>query len=356
MALLEYLNLTIPDLVKNYVPSFENRDPLLKQMRATGQVRRAGGSQVRIRRVKGRHSDAVRIDGSNITVPLNKVDTFSYMTADWGKIIIPIILPHTDRDRLNSKDEIKRWSSETVKAALGAHYIYLSRRLYTGAVNNSAYRVFGSLNGQSSNGVISGFTRGALEFLTPAAQAAAAHQYLNEARTQDTTWYTDNWFNQYGQHGGIGTDLLETVETIKLTADTYAMDGQGISIGALSIADHVLLGKEVRTYPGAGGVSAISYTLDDVEKGRTHPTIHIAGGVHYYSNRWINDTDMGMTQPVLLLNPAGCEYWVNAGNDHRMTKFTDHLETSNQDADVAYCVIECQFAVPNLLINGCASQ
>lgn len=358
-GLLEYANLVTPELVEAYVPSFEHRDPLLKLLRSKNKRIRSGGENVRIRRVKGRHSDAVQIDGTNITVPLVKVDTFSYMSGDWGRIIKPIILPHIDRDRLTSKQEVKRWIDATVKAAMSSHMIAFTRRLYTSVATNVAYRQIGSLNGAvgATAGTVSGFTNGAIRWQTPAAQAAASVTYLNETRVQDTVHFTDNWFNQYGQHSGIGTDFLETVKTVKLTADSYTEEeGEGIRLGLLSITDHVAMGEEVMAYPGAGGVSSISYTVDDVVKGRSHPTVHIVGGIHYYSNRWINATDLGVTEGCYLLNPDGIEYWVNANNDHRVTKFTDHLETSNQDADVAYIVIEVQFAVPHLLLQGGVSQ
>lgn len=356
-GVLEYATLTVPELVENYVPSFENRDPLFKQIRASNKRIRSGGSQVRIRRVKGRHSDAVQIDGTNITVPLTKVDTFSVMAGDWGKMIQPIILPHVDRDRLSSKAEVQRWVKETTRAALAGHFIKLYRRVYTGA-GAGPYLQIGSLNGNSTTGTTTGFANGAIRWQTPTAQAAAAITYLGETRVQDTTYFTDNWFNQWAQHGGIGTDFLEKAKLTKITGDSYmAEDGQGIRIGLLSIPDHVAMGEELLAYPGAGGVSAISYTVDDVEKGRGHPTVHIVGGIHYWSNRFIDTTSMSpLVEPCYLLNPDGIEYWVNANNDHRTTKFTDHLETSNQDADVAFIVTEIQFAVPNLLIQGGISR
>ena len=159
--------------------------------------------------------------------------------------------------------------------------------------------------------------------------------------------------DRYVAHSGIGTDFLQTVEEIKITADSYAEDEEGISLGVLSIANHVALGEEVRSYPGGTNAAAITYTIDDLNKGRAHPTIHVAGGIQYYSNRWMGSHTK--TGACYLLNPNGCEWWVNAGNDFRTTKFTDHLETSNQDADVGYIILEVQLAVPNLLVNGCTN-
>ena len=59
---------------------------------------------------------------------------------------------------------------------------------------------------------------------------------------------------------------------------------------------------------------------------------------------------------VYMLNPNTIEYWVNANNDFRVTKFSDHLETSNVDADVGYIILEVQLAVTNLMANGCINS
>ena len=56
---------------------------------------------------------------------------------------------------------------------------------------------------------------------------------------------------------------------------------------------------------------------------------------------------------VYLLNPNGIQYYVNANNDFRVSKFTDHLQHGNMDADVAYVFLEVQLAVQNLLIQAC---
>ena len=55
------------------------------------------------------------------------------------------------------------------------------------------------------------------------------------------------------------------------------------------------------------------------------------------------------------MNPNTIEYWVNANNDFRVTKFTDHLETSNVDADVGYIILEVQLAMTNPMANGAVS-
>jgi len=354
VALLEYTNRTVPDVVKKAVPSFYSRDPYLKRLRSNGMVKRSGGTNVRVVRIKSGHSDEVQIDATNISVPLNKKETLSNMTGDWGKVIKPIILPHISLDRMSSKDEVKRYINDMSTAAMSGLMNRVCRQLYLG--NVATLTQLGTLSGNVTGLTSTGFENGALRFQTPTAQAAAAVTYLGETRVEDTTNFEDNWYNQFVAHNGFGTDFLQTAEEVKITADSFCEDETGISLGVLSIADHVQLSEEVRTYPGGGGVSAINYTVDDIKAGKSHPTVVMAGGVQYFANRWMTDALVGSTDACYLLNPLGCEWWVNANNDFRVTEFTDHLKTSNQDADIGYIILEVQSAVPNLLISGCTSQ
>ena len=357
MALLEYATFTVPDVVKKSVVSFYNQDPLLQALQSRHKVKRSGGTEVRIRRVKSGHSQVTEINATNMSVPLSKTETFGTLTGDWARYIKPIILPHIDRDRMQSKEDRANWVKDTTEAAMTSLKNDVIRRLYIGDSTTTTLSGLGTLNGAiAGNGTSSGLQNGALQFLTPTDQAAAVtnNTYLNETRVEDTVSNVDNWYNQYVAHTGIGTDFLQTAEQIKITADTFTEDSEGISIGVMSIADQVLLGAEVRSYPG-GSNGGIMYTVDDIKSGKAHPTVWTVGGVRYYSNRWMTAVNMTKTGAAYLLNPNAIEYWVNANNDFRTTKFTDHLATSNQDADVGYIILESQFVVPNLLANGCTS-
>ena len=351
MALLEYATFTVPDVVKKSVKSFYNQDPLMQALQSRHKVKRSGGTNVRIRRVKSGHSSVIEINATNMGVPLNKIETFSQMTGDWARYIKPIILPHLDRDRMQSKEDRANWVKDTTEAAMISLKNDVIRRLYIGDSSTTSLSGLGTLNGQSTNGTASGLENGALQFVAPASQST---QYLNETRRLDATNNVDNWYNQFKAHNNIGVDFLETAEELKITADTFTEDSEGISLGVLSIADQVSLGAEVRSYPG-GSNGGIMYTVDDIKSGKAHPTVWMVGGVRYYSNRWMTAGNVGKTEAAYLLNPNAIEYWVNANNDFRTTKFTDHLATSNQDADVGYIILESQFVVPNLLANGCTS-
>jgi hypothetical protein len=322
------------------------------------QVKRSGGSNVRVVRVKSGHSDVVEINETNLSVPLAKRETLSAMTGDWAKYIKPIILPHIDRDRMSSKEEVKRFVQDESNAAMQALRNDVTRQIYLGSVSNLLG--LATLNGGLSTGTSSGFANGALAWETPANQAAApAFSYLNETRVNDVTNFVDNWFNQFAI-GACGTTFLPAAEELKITADTYADDEEGISIGVLGIADHVLLGDEVRT-TGVGTGPQLMYTVNDITSGKANPTVHIVNGVQYFANRWMtagavaNTAGAAVGQPVYLLNPNTIEYWVNANNDFRVTKFTDHLETSNVDADVGYIIMEVQLAMTNPMANGCVA-
>ena len=357
MALLEYATLTVPDVVKKSVVSFYNRDPLLKAMQGRMQVKRSGGTNVRVVRVKSGHSDVTEINETNLSVPLAKRETLSAMTGDWAKYIKPIILPHIDRDRMSSKEEVKRFVQDESNAAMQALRNDVVRQMYLGSV--TALAGLATLNGGRTGGTSSGFANGALAWRTPLNQAADGFSYLNETRVNDTTNFVDNWFNQFVA-GEVGTTFLPAAEEVKITADTFAEDEEGISIGVLGIADHVLLGDEVRTI-GATSGPQLMYTVNDITSGKANPTVHIVNGVQYHANRWMtagsvtNQSGAAVSHPVYLLNPNTVEYWVNANNDFRVTKFSDHLETSNVDADVGYIILEAQLAMTNPMANGCVA-
>jgi len=367
MALLEYLNHTVPDVIPKSVKSFFYRDPLMEAALKRNRVIRHGGSQVRFKRIKSGHSDISEINAANLSVSLAKRETFDTMTGDWGRYIKPIVLPHIDLDRMQSKEMKKRFIKETVDAVIVSYRNAFCRRIYLG--NNAtvsgrdAMAMIGSLNGGLSatpgnNGTANGFVNGGLEFDTPATQNTAGNTYMNLARRNDTVYDEDNWYNQCVLNTGIGTDFLDAAEEIKMRADSYAEDDEGITLGILGHAEHVALGQEIRSVSATTGIGLV-YTPADLEKGRGHKVIHIAGGITYHSNRYLTAANLAVngggpiSDAAYLLNANGVEIWFNAGNDFRLTPFIDMLETSNHDADVAKCILETQFVLRELLVHGC---
>lgn len=357
MGLLEFANFTVPDVVKKSIPSFYSQNPLLDAMRKRNKVIRSGGTNVRVPRIKSGHSDISELNGTNLEIPLAKKETFDFIFGDWARFVKPIILPHIDRDRMQSNEDKKRWVQDTTMAVMQSFQNSVARQMYVGDVG--ALSGFGTLNGFASGLTSSGFERGALEFDTPADQATAGNAYMNLARTQDTTDEQNNWYNQYKAHTGIATDFLTVAEELKITADSYAEDNEGISIALTSILNHVQIGDAIRTYSNSTG---IMYRPEDLEKGMAQKTIHVIGGVQYYNSRFITDARIqavsGSTDVkfVYLLNPNGIQYYVNANNDFRVTKFTDHTLHGNMDADVGYVFLESQLAVHQLLIQACTSD
>jgi hypothetical protein len=350
MALLEYANRTVPDVVQKSLVSATNTDPLLKDIRAKSKVKRSGGTHVRIIRTKSRHSDAVGIDGTNLSIPLDKLETTSAMTGDWGRIIKPIILAHPDLTRMSTNEERKQYIADMTDAAVTSLMNAILRQLYVGDAG-APYNKISTLHGDRTGLPSSGFQNGALQFAVPASQTGT---YLNETRTADTTIFdANNWFSQYVVHGGFGSSALRSIEQMKITADTYATKG-AIGLGILSISDHVLLGDEVRAVSGSSS-QGLHYTVEDIEKNRAVPTVWVANGIRFYANRYMSAANMGHTGSCYLLNTDTTEWWVNAGYDFMPTKFTNHLEHSNQDADVAYIIAETQFAIANLMANALIS-
>lgn len=353
MGLLEFTNFTVPDVVKKSIPSFYAKDPVLDAMRAKNKVIRSGGTNVRVPRIKSGHSEISEISASNIEIPLAKKETFDYIYGDWARYVKPIILPHLDRDRMQSNQDKKRWVQDTTQAVLQSFRNNVSRQLYCGDV--AALSGLGSLNGFKTSLATSGFESGALQFEVPGSQSGS---YMNLARTQDTTNDEDNWYNQFKVHGGIaGGSYFTAVEEIKITADSYSEDDEGISIGVCPILTHVLIGDALRTYGGSGSIAGVVYRPDDLEAGKAHKTVHVAGGIKYFSNRFMTDNRISGTtgQFVYLLNPNGMQLWVNANNEFRVSKFSDHLQHGNMDADVGYVFLEIQFAVPSLVTQGCTA-
>lgn len=349
MGLLEYTNFTVPDVVKKSIPSFYAKDPVLEALRSKNKVVRSGGTNVRVPRIKSGHSDISEISGSNLEIPLAKKETFDYIYGDWARFVKPIILPHIDRDRMQSNADKKRWVADTTMAVMQSFHNNVSRQIYCGDV--SALSGLGTLNGFKTGLASSGFENGALRFEAPSSQTTA---YMNLARNEDSANDENNWYNQYIVHNGFSTDFLEVAEEIKITADSYAQDSEGISLGILSISDHVALGKGIRQYGGTSS-RAIQYTVADLEAGKAHQTIYVAGGIKYHPQRFIQASRINSSGSafVYLLNPNGMQFWVNAGNDFRVTKFSDHTVHGNMDADIGYVFLEVQLAVPNLLIQGC---
>lgn len=359
MGMLEFANFTVPDVIKKSIPSFYNKDPMLDAIKSRGRVIRSGGTNVRFTRIKSGHSEISELTGSNLEIPLSKKQTFDTGTGDWTRLVKPIILPHIDRDRMQSNADKKRWVSDTTQAVLQSFHNQVSRQLYVGDV--TALQGLGTLNGSKTGLTSTGFEKGALRFQTPTAQAAAGITYLGITRVEDTTIDEDNWFNQYKDNGGFAGDYLEVAEELKITADSYAADSEGISLGILSIADHVELGKGIRQY-GASAVQAITYRPEDLEGGKAHRTIYVAGGIKYHPQRFLTQARMQAvdgtsdTDYVYLLNPNGLEWWVNANNDFRVTAFSDHTQHGNMDASIAYCFLEVQMCVPSLLTQACTKN
>tara|TARA_R100000654_G_scaffold73709_1_gene106869 strand:- start:30164 stop:31243 length:1080 start_codon:yes stop_codon:yes gene_type:complete len=357
MGLLEFANFTVPDVVKKSIPSFYSQNPLLDAMRKRNKVIRSGGTNVRVPRIKSGHSDISELNGTNLEIPLAKKETFDFIFGDWARFVKPIILPHIDRDRMQSNEDKKRWVQDTTMAVMQSFQNAVARQMYVGDVG--ALSGFGTLCGEQTSLSASGFESGALQFALPGAQSGT---YMNLSRNEDTVDDENNWYNQYAEHSGFSNTFLTTCEQLKITADSYAEDNEGISIGLTSIANHVAIGDAVRIYGNNG--NGIMYRPEDLEQGKAQKTIHVINGVQYYNSRFMTDARIqaiGGPQAtdskfVYLLNPNGIQYYVNANNDFRVTKFTDHTLHGNMDADVGYVFLESQLAVHQLLIQACTSD
>lgn len=348
MAFTEYATVTVPTLVKKFVPTYFDSDPYFKMLRSTKQIKLVGSQKVRVRLVKDYHSEPTEISDSNITVALGRRNIFDYIEWDWPRLIAPLIWPHEDHERMTSTPgDAALWVKQTTATTLEWMFKNLRKRLYLGTADSRFYG-FMTLLGSNTSGTRTGFANGLVVFDTIANQIASGPTWLGRSRRQDTTNDFDNWYNQYKQHSGIGVDFFDAALEAKLLADSFAdTEGGGegeIDIGILSITNHIKLGTEIRNTPSGG--AQVLYTIDNIEQGRVVPRVHVVDGVKYFSNRLFNDTTIGKTEPCYLLPSACIDFQVFNGLNFKTTKVFDGLETTNVDADIGYIKLSGQF-VPN---------
>ncbi len=183
MGLLEFANFTVADVVKKSIPSFYSQNPLLEAMRKRNKVIRSGGTNVRVPRIKSGHSDISELNGTNLEIPLAKKETFDFIFGDWARFVKPIILPHIDRDRMQSNEDKKRWVQDTTTAVMQSFQNSVARQMFVGDVGTLSG--FGTLNGFQTGLTSSGFENGALRFQSPTAQQASGLAYMNLGRKVD---------------------------------------------------------------------------------------------------------------------------------------------------------------------------
>ena len=92
----------------------------------------------------------------------------------------------------------------------------------------------------------------------------------------------------------------------------------------------------------------------DVSPYHPHPPVVVVAGIQIFPNRFMTAARVGKTGAIFPLNPNTVQYWVNANKDFKVSPFKNLLEVG-QDAMVAMVENEIQFAVSNLLTNGCVS-
>ena len=369
-SFLQYLTLTLPKLTQKIVPTHLDSDPAWKAIRASRKVNLTGGSKIRIRIVKDFATEATEINDSNITVPLDyNANIFDYVEGDWPKFIIPCVFPHQDMERLTDAGEVKRYVAATQNANLSRAFRQMRHRFYHGTAlgaKKSAYHGLMTLfDGTSIVGSRTGFENGLLAFQTPTDQQTGARTWLTRSRRVDSTNGFDNWYSQFKQHSGIGTDFFDTALEVKTLADSFKGDGADgsdvedgeIDMGIVSITDHIKLGRELRNTPSGG--SAVLYTVADVTSGRALPRVVVQDGIKYFAPRLFDPTILGKTEPAYLLPSKLLEFWVNKGQDFKMTKPYDGLAVSNIDADVSFCIAQLQLAPAEAappMRFGCISQ
>lgn len=359
MGFIEYANNVLPILVPQYMKAFGGIDPTWRDITQPNRKQLSGGERVRIRRIKGGQSEPQVMDGTRHTLSFSPEGVFDKVEFDWVRFLLPVIFDHRDQNRY-SPAEAKRVVQEVVSATMGRHMHRMMRWFYSGeavgGITPNLYPYLGTLWGPSTVGKTTGLTNGAISFRTPANQVAAGLTYGGLARSYDSTDYMDLWYNEFKAHPGIGAGFLSVVEEIKKLADLNSdMPTSGIKYGLMSVAHHTLLGDEIRSYPGTVG-SALTYTVDDLEKGKAHKVVHVAGGVHYHATRFFPPSAQAAQEPVLLINPDGIEYWVNRSLDHKARPAVDGLNGYGVDADVIVVETEMQMLCTKPYLQGATAK
>lgn len=350
MALLEYTNLAVPKLLAKAVSTFYDHDALLSAIKAAGNMDLNGGTKIQMTLVTQRGADATQITPTNLTVPLTRIPVTELVEFNYGRLLIPIVIPHLDMNRLDDSGR-RNLVKITTEAVMTFHKMCLMLRIYSGATltNNACYAMIGTLNGFNTSGTITGLTNGAVQFVTPASQTGT---YLTKTRTRDTTWFTNNWFNQAIAFTGI-TDMVKTLKRVAQLANLYSpSDSDKVSMIVCSTDTQHDLDDAIQ-FSGGAGVPNIIYTAAEAASGRMLAPITQVAGMKVTSSRWFLDTYYtSTTNPMLLLNPKTLAYASNGGRDFKLGQFVDALKTNFTDADVAMIEAEVQFLCNYPMGNG----
>ncbi len=350
MALLDFANMTVPKLLAKQVSTFYDHDALLSKIKAAGKMDLNGGSKIQITLVTQRGSDATQVTPTNLAVPLTRVPVTELIEFNYGRILIPVILPHLDLNRLDQSGR-RALVKITTEAVMTFHKMCLMRRIYSGETltNNPAYKMIGTLNGFKTDGTQLGLSNGAIQFATPASQTGS---YLTKTRVRDTTFYTNQWFNQGQAFTGI-TDMVKTIKNVANLCNLFSpTDSDKVSLIVCSTDTQQDLDNALM-FSGGAGMPNIVYTAADAAAGRVLAPITQVAGIPVQSSRWFLDASYtGMVNPMLLLNPRTLQYNSNGGRDFKLGKFVNMLETNMVDADVAVCEAEVQFLNDYILGNG----
>lgn len=344
-------NTTTQELIGYWIDSNYSKSPLLAEMKKYGQVKKEGGGQIKFPRITGRFVGTPVVSGATISsMPLSvtpSITTFGLL--DWGRWDVPIAISNHDLDRMQGADRGKLLKT-AVSCGMRFLHQLLEQRWYTGdlvAEYTNAFLQFGSMNGNVTDGTITGTERGALQFLAPASQTTS---YLGMSRTIDGTYGTNNWYNQFIEHNGIEVDFLQAMLTPLQYAESFAQDGYN-PLGICSFETWAKIDRAVRLY-GSGAVPYV-FATDGEAAGKAGLLKPVAGvrNVRFHASRFFQDAALGETEGGFIVDPSTWQYLVNRGRDFQMTAWVNFLLTTGIPAHVAFCQVSLNYFCNYLMSN-----
>lgn len=369
-SVLDYFARVTPYVIKQAIMSFYSNDPLFKHLLAGRKMKLQGGSEVRVPRIVGGHSDATEINLSNFKVDFKAESVLDYGAYDWGMYVTPLVVPHINKWRANSPADYQMLVKDTVLAATTNFRQQVQKHLYLGntvQANGQRFTKLGTLNGTITGLGAKGLENGAIRFQSPSAQTAASVSYLGMTRNFDTgRRNTNNWINWWAQHNGVSVDFFEAVEKVKSYIGAFSEDddaGTGVTIGLCGTNTWNKISRAARIYPGTGTQAQVVLSLKELASGKGVPRITQAAGVTFYPVRWM-DTDLyGFaaaaslpTEACYLIDPQAIGWYINQNMDFAMSPWRNMKETQGLYADVAMIELQAQLVVENILRVGAVSR
>ena len=209
---LDLLNTTLEDLKGPATMAFKDAMPIWKDLFEKRATTGSGGDYIKRLHVGSSPVKARGLYSGVEVLPVGMSNVMKELTIEPHQVSAAITIPIKELQRNTGKEAAVRLIEEYPRAVLAALGSDLNKYLLTGTCDSLGVTapndLFGylTLNGEFAAGLNTGTTNGLLDFLTPAAQTAAAQSVQNV-----TTSTTYNYYNQYGLATSWAADTWRTL-------------------------------------------------------------------------------------------------------------------------------------------------